>query len=101
MAGKARPSVRSENRLPPGHDLPAGIPVLNLGIQPEIPLNECRLEVSGMVQYPKTVSWDEFNSLPQLENVSDFHCVTTWSKFDVRWSGVAFFTLTDIVRPKA
>jgi DMSO/TMAO reductase YedYZ molybdopterin-dependent catalytic subunit len=32
--------------------------------------------------------------------VSDFHCVTTWSKFDCRWRGVAFFTLVDLIRPK-
>ena len=100
MAGKARPSVRSENRLPPGQHLTTGFPVLDLGIQPEIPPSEWRLEVGGLVENPKTFSWDEFNSLPQFEDVSDFHCVTTWSKFDVRWSGVAFFTLIDIVRPK-
>ncbi len=35
-----------------------------------------------------------------FEDVSDFHCVTTWSKYDCRWSGVAFFTLVDLVRPK-
>jgi DMSO/TMAO reductase YedYZ molybdopterin-dependent catalytic subunit len=32
--------------------------------------------------------------------VSDFHCVTTWSQFDMTWEGVAFFTLADLVRPK-
>ena len=32
--------------------------------------------------------------------MSDFHCVTTWSKFDCRWRGVAFFTLVELVRPK-
>ena len=32
--------------------------------------------------------------------MSDFHCVTTWSKFDVKWTGVAFFTLAELVRPK-
>jgi DMSO/TMAO reductase YedYZ molybdopterin-dependent catalytic subunit len=101
MAGKARPAVRSENRLPPGQHLTTGFPVLDLGIQPEIPLSEWRLEVGGLVENPQKFTWADFNSLPQFDDVSDFHCVTTWSKFDVRWSGVAFFTLTDIVRPKA
>lgn len=101
MAGKARPSLRSQNRLPPGQHLTTGFPVLDLGIHPEISLNEWRLEVGGLVENPKTFTWDEFNSLPPFEDVSDFHCVTTWSKFDVRWAGVAFFTLADIVRPKA
>jgi DMSO/TMAO reductase YedYZ molybdopterin-dependent catalytic subunit len=100
MAGKARPAVRSHDRLPPGQHLTPGFPVLDLGIQPEIPLHEWRLDVGGLVENPKTFTWGEFNSLPQFEDVSDFHCVTTWSKFDVRWSGVAFFTLAEIVRPK-
>ena len=32
--------------------------------------------------------------------MSDFHCVTTWSKFDCRWGGVAFTTLYELARPK-
>jgi DMSO/TMAO reductase YedYZ molybdopterin-dependent catalytic subunit len=100
MAGKARPTVRSHDRLLPGQHLTAGFPVLDLGIQPEISLGDWRLDVGGLVENPKSFTWAEFNSLPQFEDVSDFHCVTTWSKFDVRWGGVAFFTLAEIVRPK-
>jgi DMSO/TMAO reductase YedYZ molybdopterin-dependent catalytic subunit len=99
MAGKAKPAVRSENRLPPGQHLTPGFPVLDLGIRPEIPLAEWRLEITGAVENPRTFTWEEFNGLPRFEDVSDFHCVTTWSKFDVRWTGVAFFTLADLVRP--
>ena len=100
MAGKAKPSVRSENRLPPGQHLTPGFPVLDLGIRPEIPLEQWWLEVTGLVENPKTFTWDEFNAITPFEDVRDFHCVTTWSKFDVRWRGVAFFTLTELVRPK-
>ena len=100
MAGKARRTVRSHDRLPPGQHLTAGFPVLDLGIQPEISLSDWRLEVGGLVEHPRKFTWEEFNSLPQFADISDFHCVTTWSKFDVRWSGVAFFTLAEIVQPK-
>ncbi len=100
MAGKAKPAVRSENRLPPGQHLTPGFPVLDLGIKPEIPLTDWRLDVGGAVENPKSFTWEEFNALPQFVDVSDFHCVTTWSKFDVRWTGVAFFTLSELVRPK-
>ena len=99
MSGKTKPA-RSEDRLPPGQHLTPGFPVLDLGIRPEISLSEWRLEVGGLVEHPKTFTWDEFNALPQFENVSDFHCVTTWSKFDCRWRGVAFFTLAELVKPK-
>lgn len=100
MAGKAKPAVRSENRLPPGQHLTPGFPVLDLGIRPDIPLDQWRLEVSGLVENPKTFTWEEFLALPKFEDVSDFHCVTTWSKFDVKWTGVAFFSLADAVKPK-
>ena len=101
MSGKAKPSVRSVDRLPPGQHLTPGFPVLDLGIRPEISLTDWRLEVSGLVEDPRTLTWEEFNTLPRFEDVSDFHCVTTWSKFDVRWTGVAFFTLAELVRPKS
>ncbi|HEX3817505.1 MAG TPA: sulfite oxidase-like oxidoreductase [Chthoniobacterales bacterium] len=100
MSGKAKPATRSENRLPPGQHLTSGFPVLDLGIRPEVSLGEWRLEVAGAVESPRTFTWEEFNALPQFEDVSDFHCVTTWSKYDCRWRGVAFFTLVEIVRPK-
>ena len=32
----------------------------------------------------------ELASLPRVEQVSDFHCVTTWSVLNVRWGGVRF-----------
>jgi DMSO/TMAO reductase YedYZ molybdopterin-dependent catalytic subunit len=100
MAGKARPVVRSKDRLPPGQHLTTGFPVLDLGIKPQVNLSDWRLMVGGLVENPRSFTWEELNALPQFEDVSDFHCVTTWSKFDVRWGGVAFFTLAEIVRPK-
>jgi DMSO/TMAO reductase YedYZ molybdopterin-dependent catalytic subunit len=35
-----------------------------------------------------------------VTDVSDFHCVTTWSKYDCEWSGVAFTTLFELAAPK-
>jgi DMSO/TMAO reductase YedYZ molybdopterin-dependent catalytic subunit len=99
MSGKAKPSVRSSDRLPPGQHLTSGFPVLDLGIRPDISPEKWRLEVSGLVEHPTIFTWEEFGALPRFEDVSDFHCVTTWSKFDCHWSGVAFFTLVEVVKP--
>ena len=63
--------------------------VQRLGI-PRIDLASWRLHAWGLVEEQKHFTWEEFNALPQFEDVSDFHCVTTWSKFDCRWSGVAW-----------
>src|SRR3954462_12758815 len=85
--------VASTDRLPPGQKLTQGFPVLDLGIQPDIPLTDWKLSLNGIVEKPAVLSWADFNALSQVNDVSDFHCVTTWSKYDCRWTGVAFTTL--------
>ncbi len=40
--------------------------------------------------------------LPRVEQVSDFHCVTTWSRRGLRWSGVRFSEFySAVVLPQA
>ena len=39
MAGKARPPVRSADRLPPGQRQVHNFPVLDLGVQPDVQLD--------------------------------------------------------------
>lgn len=58
-----------------------------------------RLEVGGLVERPFTLTWDEFLALPQVDDVSDFHCVTTWSRYDNHWRGVRFSTLAEMAVP--
>ena len=99
-AGFQSRAVASAERLPPGQHLTEKFPVLDLGIQPEVPFDQWMLQVDGAVEKPTTLSWAQFNALPQVEDVSDFHCVTTWSKYDCRWGGVAFTTLYELVQPK-
>lgn len=99
-AGVTARATASTDRLPPGQKLTTGFPVLDLGVQPEVPLDQWTLAIDGEVERPTTLSWAQLNALPQVEDVSDFHCVTTWSKFDCRWGGVAFTTLYELVQPK-
>jgi len=74
--------------------------VLDLGNQPEVPLERWSLDVQGLVENPVTWDWQDFMAEPQATRVTDFHCVTTWSTFDNRWEGVLFRHLLDVVRPK-
>ncbi|HYE30957.1 MAG TPA: sulfite oxidase-like oxidoreductase [Methylomirabilota bacterium] len=101
MAGKEARVIRSDDRLPPGQRQVTNWPVLDLGLQPLVPLEKWTLKIHGHVENPVTLSWTDFMALPQFTDVSDFHCVTTWSQFDMQFSGVAFFTLADLVKPKA
>lgn len=89
------------DRLPPGQRLVENWPVLDLGIQPDVPKADWRLEVGGEVENPVTLGWDAFGALPQVEMLSDIHCVTQWSRYDNRWTGVSTRELAALVRPMA
>jgi DMSO/TMAO reductase YedYZ molybdopterin-dependent catalytic subunit len=88
-------------RLPPGQHLVEGWPVLDLGRQPDIGRDRWRLKVDGMVERPVTLDWAAFMALPQSRRRTDIHCVTTWSRYDNDWKGVATRDLLDDVVPRA
>lgn len=101
MAGQAKPAARSQDRLPPGQRLVDDFPVLDLGVTPEVPLDQWSLRIHGKVERPVILDWAAFRALPQFKDVSDFHCVTTWSQYDMSWEGVAFLTLAELVQPRS
>jgi len=86
-------------QLPVGQHEVTNWPVLDLGEQPEIDTASWTLDVCGLVENAITLDWDAFMALPQVDDVSDFHCVTTWSRFDNHWRGVRFSTLAELVVP--
>ncbi|MEQ1752660.1 MAG: sulfite oxidase-like oxidoreductase [Micropepsaceae bacterium] len=89
-----------ENRLPPGQQEVKNWPVLDLGIQPDVPKQEWKLSVDGLVENPVSLDFDQFLALPQTDSVSDIHCVTRWSRYDNLWQGVSSSELISVVRPK-
>ena len=72
---------------PPSQRIVTNCPVLDLGVQPKIELEDWSLTISGLVDSPKMFSWDDFMSLIQVEGVSDFHSVTSWSRLNNHWGG--------------
>jgi DMSO/TMAO reductase YedYZ molybdopterin-dependent catalytic subunit len=86
-------------KLPPGQRAVTNWPVLDLGVVPQIAVSEWRLEIDGLVERAASYSWEEFLALPQTDDVSDFHCVTTWSRMDLGWRGVRFRDLMALVAP--
>ncbi len=87
------------DRLPPGQRLVKDWPVLDLGIQPDVPQDDWRLKIDGAVATP--AEWDFATLLrqPKFEDVSDIHCVTAWSRYDNRWTGVSTRHLLGTVQP--
>lgn len=86
-------------KLPVGQHEVRNWPVLDLGDVPDVSRDVWRLEIGGLVHNPVTLTFDDLLALPQVEDVSDFHCVTTWSRFDNHWRGVRFRTLAELVVP--
>ena len=59
------------------------------------------LEIIGDVEHKLQLP-DALAGLPRIEQVSDFHCVTTWSHRSLRWGGVRFADFYEqVVVPQA
>jgi DMSO/TMAO reductase YedYZ molybdopterin-dependent catalytic subunit len=87
--------VRSEGRMPPGQSLTNRFPVLHYGAVPRFNPATWDFRVTGEVETPLRLTWDEFQQLPRTKITMDIHCVTKWSKFDTPWEGVSMRTLME------
>ena len=78
--------------LPPGqydvHEFPRfGLPRFAHRFPKQV--DRIELQILGDVEKPAIAS-AELETLARVEQVSDFHCVTTWSCRSLRWSGYLF-----------
>lgn len=81
--------VADPHRLPPGQVLTEKWPVLHYG--PTVhyrDLADWRLRVTGAVDTPLELTFDELTALPRVDFHCDIHCVTTWSRLDSNFQGV-------------
>jgi DMSO/TMAO reductase YedYZ molybdopterin-dependent catalytic subunit len=58
-----------------------------------------RLRVGGLVQTPASLTYEHVRSLPRVEQISTFHCVTGWTVPNVHWAGVRLNDVFDLVQP--
>ncbi|RYY60309.1 MAG: sulfite oxidase-like oxidoreductase [Chitinophagaceae bacterium] len=98
--GSGNPNRHGMPVVPVGQTITTKWPVLDLGIEPDIPLIEWQLKVDGEVEHPLLLSWEDLMALPQSEDQSDFHCVTSWSKLNMNWKGVRLLDLAAVAQPK-
>ncbi|WP_314412839.1 sulfite oxidase-like oxidoreductase [Streptomyces sp. DSM 40484] len=97
FAGRAR--FRNDG-LPPGqYDARDDWPVLSAEVTPELATSQWTFTVGGLVAEERTWSWDEAHALPPSSYEGDIHCVTSWSKFGVRFAGVSLDAFLDLARP--
>ena len=74
--------------LPPGQIATRKFPVVGekAGTVPD--LADWRLRVDGLVRRPLDLTWEGFCQLEQKEREVDIHCVTGWSRFGTRFTGM-------------
>ena len=91
------------SRLPPGQYLTEKWPVLHAGNPPRYSadLAGWDFRVTGEVEAPLTLSWEQLNELPTIEVTQDIHCVTRWSRFDTTFAGVPWSAVRELVGQKA
>jgi DMSO/TMAO reductase YedYZ molybdopterin-dependent catalytic subunit len=101
---KAEDKVRAAGydpaRLPPGQYLTDKWPVLHAGDVPDVDLETWTLEVSGEVEEPLFLTYEQLRELPATDVTTDIHCVTRWSRFDAEFKGVHWSELAKLCRPK-
>jgi DMSO/TMAO reductase YedYZ molybdopterin-dependent catalytic subunit len=100
---KAEDKVREAGfdpaRLPPGQYFTDKWPVLHAGDVPEVDLAAWRLEVTGEVEEPLSLTYEQLTALPATAVTTDIHCVTRWSRFDAQFKGVHWSELAKLCRP--
>jgi DMSO/TMAO reductase YedYZ molybdopterin-dependent catalytic subunit len=87
-------------RVPPGQRLVKTWPVLHYGGIPKFDGANWDLQVSGFVENPFTLSYQEVRALPNVMVDADMHCVTGWTTLDNTWEGVSFRTILERAKPK-
>ncbi len=98
FVGRRRPPRED---LPPGqYDVGADWPVLTAEATPQVDPQHWTMTVDGLVEHPRTWSWDDLHALPESEYRGPIHCVTTWSKFDTRFAGVSVDLLLEAAGPQ-
>jgi DMSO/TMAO reductase YedYZ molybdopterin-dependent catalytic subunit len=97
---RGRGQTLRDPRLPPGqYDVGSEWPVLTAEPTPKIATDTWSFRIDGLVERPTTWSWDEIHGLPAATFNGDIHCVTTWSKLGVEFSGVSVDSLLALAAP--
>lgn len=99
FSGRARAGER-DPRLPPGqYDAGDSWPVLSAEVTPHLTAEEWTFRIDGLVDRARDWTWDEAHALPASAYEGDIHCVTSWSKFGVRFGGVSLDAFLGLVGP--
>ncbi len=95
----------ADSQLPPGQHESTDFPRFGLpGYAKRFatPPTKPMLSIAGEVESPCTFALDELGELERCEQRSDFHCVTTWTRRGLDWSGYRLRDVYEqIIEPRA
>ncbi len=94
------PDTKKPERIPPGQSRTASFPALHYGSVPVTQPSKWTFRMFGLVEQEKTLNYEEFTSLPQVELHCDIHCVTGWSRLDNMFEGVQALEVKRLVKIK-
>ncbi len=81
-------AAAAKERIPPGQVATTKWPVLHYGNVPRVDTTTWTFRVSGLVERPFALTYDELLALPRKTVVCDIHCVTRWSRLGNTFEGV-------------
>lgn len=89
--------TRKKLCLPPGQTETKKFPLVGEKAPPPEALDFAtwRLEVTGRVKRPLSLTYQELRSRPTLQRQVDIHCVTGWSQLDMTFAGMPLQALLD------
>ena len=79
----------NNDRVPPGQYIENRFPVLSAEPTPKIELENWNLTIFKNDEELAKIDWKFLENLEKSEITKDIHCVTRWSKFDMKWAGVS------------
>src|SRR5256886_11824457 len=81
-------AAAAKERSPPGQVAATKWPVLHYGNVPRVDTTTWTFRVSGLVERPFALAYDELLAFPRKAVVCDIHCVTRWSRLGNTFEGV-------------
>ncbi|TLS37902.1 molybdopterin-dependent oxidoreductase [Pseudalkalibacillus caeni] len=85
------------NVLPPGQLETKKWPILHEGDAYKYDESTWSFKLFGAVKEEVTLDYNTVRNLPVTVSTVDMHCVTTWSKFDTTFEGIAFRDFVKLV----
>jgi len=86
--------------LPPGQRYARKFVKYSIFSPPKVDLRSYRLKVTGAVERPLSLSYDDMLKFTVVSYTESFHCVDGWSVKDVRFEGIPLKELILKARPR-